>query len=142
MHCYGIGAKHGRAILINEAHTLRTEAIEMLLDVLEPVPPHVVFIATTTKDGQARLFGEEIDAGPLLSRFVPLSLTNQGLAEPFAKRFREIALAEGFDVPLPKAKRVLQDCRNSMRAALDWLGSTESMDYYVETTPAPTLAVA
>ncbi|MEW6251808.1 MAG: AAA family ATPase [Planctomycetota bacterium] len=141
--CYAIGVKSGRAVVINEAHTLRTEAIELLLDLLEPVPGHVVVVATTTKAGQKKLFGEELDAGPLLGRFTPLALSNQALSEPFGQRFREIALAEGFDVPLAKAIRIVSEAHNSLRAALDWIGSTESMDYIIgDDPPAGALAVA
>lgn len=137
MGTYGFSAtKPGRAVIINEIHGLRADVIEMLLDALEPIPPHCIVIATTTRDGQAKLFDAQDDAGPLLSRFEELPLTSQGCAEPFAARLHEIALAEGFDVPLTKCKRVLQERANNMRKALQWIGSPECMGFCLEPVAA------
>jgi len=89
-----LGSKGGRAIVVNEAHALRKDAIRKLLVVLERLPSHVLVIFTTTCEGQESLFEEHIDADPLLSRCLELPLSRRGLAEPFARRAHEIAAAE------------------------------------------------
>jgi hypothetical protein len=55
-----------------------------------------VVIFTTTRCVDEGLFGDH-DSGPFASRCHQITLTNQGLAEAFAARAREIALAEGLD---------------------------------------------
>lgn len=111
--------KGGRAFIVNEAHGLTSRSIQKLLGLLERIPSHVVFVFTTTKDGQEQLFGEDIDAGPLLSRCIPLPLTNQGLADAFAKRALEIARGENLDgQPLEKYVKLARDCKNNMRTML------------------------
>jgi DNA polymerase-3 subunit gamma/tau len=111
--------KGGRAVIINEAHGLRKPAIRQLLVMLERIPRHVIWIFTTTIEGQDNLFEESEDSHPLLSRCIEIALARRGLADPFATRAKEIAQAEGLDgQPLQKYKRLLQDCRNNMRQAL------------------------
>jgi len=110
--------KGGRAVIVNEAHGLRQSAIRRLLGMLEPVPPKMVWIFTTTWDGEDALF-DGIDANPLLSRCIPVSLTNQGLAAAFAKRVQWIAQTEGMDgQPLAAYVKLAQKCKNNCRAML------------------------
>jgi len=117
MHLYGLG-RGGRAWIINEAHGLRKPAIRALLGILERLPSHCVVIFTTTRDGQ-EIFEDEIDAGPLLSRCLCISLSNQGLAQAFATRAKQIAQAEGLDgQPIAAYVRLVQRCKNNMRAVL------------------------
>lgn len=119
MRTYGLGQRWGRVWILNEAHGLAKPVIEALLDLLENLPAHVAVIFTTTRDGQDALFEDQIDAGPLLSRCLPVRLTNQGLAAVFARRVREIAIAEQLDgKPEAAYVRLLQECKNNMRAAL------------------------
>lgn len=114
----GLG-KGGKAYIINEAHGLRSSAIRRLLGILESIPEHVVFIFTTTKDGEDGLFEDEPDAHPLLSRCTSIRLTNQGLARVFAERAREIAQAEHLDgQPVEAYVKLMQRCKNNLRAAL------------------------
>lgn len=112
---WGIG---GRAVIINEAHGLRQAALRRLLGMIEPVPPKTVYVFTTTWDGEDALF-DGIDAGPLLSRCIPIRLTNQGLAQAFAARVQWIAQTEGMDgKPLSEYVKLAQKCKNNCRAML------------------------
>ncbi|HUU97893.1 MAG TPA: hypothetical protein VM487_19320, partial [Phycisphaerae bacterium] len=95
----------------------------------EHLPSHVVVIFTTTRDGQDALFEDHIDAHPLLSRCVQIALTNQGLAQAFAKRARQIADAEGVNgKPESAYIRLVQRCRNNMREVLQAVESGEMLE--------------
>ncbi len=123
MHLYG-GGKGGRAFIINEAHGLRKQAIRRLLGLLERIPSHVCFIFTTTKDGEAGLFDDNIDASPLLSRCVRVQLTNQGLAKVFAEHCRGIATSEGLNgKPLQSYIKLAARCKNNCRMMLQEIES-------------------
>ena len=115
MHLYSVG-KGGRCFIVNEAHGLRTAIIRRLLGILERIPAHVCFIFTTTKEGEAGLFDDQIDASPLLSRCLRIQLTNQGLAKPFAEHCRQIATKENLNgKPLQSYIRLAAKCHNNMR---------------------------
>jgi DNA polymerase-3 subunit gamma/tau len=120
----GIGRKEGdtrsgRAVIINEAHGLRKDVIRQLLVTLERIPAHVVWIFTTTTEGQEGLFEDCPDASPLLSRCLPLSLARRDLARPFAERAKQIAEKEGLDgKALEQYVRLIQKHRQNLRAAL------------------------
>ena len=60
---------------MNEAHGLRKDVIRQMLVTLERIPSHVVWIFTTTTEGQEGLFEDYDDAAPLLSRCLPLPLS-------------------------------------------------------------------
>ena len=128
IHLYALG-KGGRAWIVNEAHGLRRALVRQLLGILERLPEHCVVIFTTTRDGEQSLFDDHIDAHPLLSRCVVLPLTNQGLAPAFVKRAREIAEAEGLNgKPGSAYVRLVQRCRNNMRAVLQAIESGETLE--------------
>lgn len=116
---YSAPGKGGRAIIVNEAHGLKAPVIRRLLGILENIPPKTVWIFTTTRDGQEKLFDDQIDSSPLLSRCIEIRLTNQGLAKPFAERARWIAEQEHLDgKPIEAYVRAAQACHNNFRALL------------------------
>jgi len=116
---YTMGAKNGRAYIVNEAHGLRKDTIRQLLVFLERIPEHTMVIFTTTKLGEDSLFEDKIDASPLVSRCIEVPLAQRGLAEAFAKIAREIADTEGLDGQDEKQYLKLANSKQSnMRAIL------------------------
>lgn len=118
--CYQFGwGKGGKVFILNEAHGLRSDLIRRLLVWLEELPGHVAVIFTTTIDGMDKLFDDQIDASPLLSRCLAVRFSNQGIAEPFAERALQIARAEGLDgQPLSEYVKLIRRCKSNLRMAL------------------------
>ena len=117
--------KRGKAYIINEAHGLSATAVRRLLDALEHgLPEHVVWLFTTTVDGMERFEDRSIDAKAFLSRCTEIKLTNQGLAEKFAAKAREIAVKHGLDGKPPAAYlRLARDNENNFRRMLEEIES-------------------
>ncbi len=110
-------SKPFRALIVDEAHAIPSSCVDALLKFLEALPTHFVVIFTTTRKVDQGLFGD--DCGPFASRCYQIRLTNQGLAEAFAKRAKSIAQAEDLDgKPLSTYVRLVQTSKNNLRAVI------------------------
>jgi len=114
----------GRCYIINESHGLRKDTIRALLIFLEALKDDTTVVFTTTIDGQADLFEVSIDADPLLSRCVQITLASQGIAKPFAQRALEIARTEDLDgQPLEAYIKLVNKHKGNFRAVLSAIES-------------------
>lgn len=120
--------KRFRVWLINEAHAITQGAVDALLTFLDPLPAHCAVVFTTTRSVDSNLFGDH-DSGPFASRCHQITLTNQGLAQAFAERAKTIAESEGLDGrPIAAYVKLVQACKNNMRAVLHRIEAGEMLD--------------
>lgn len=90
MHIFGPGMMGRKLYLLDEVHTITGRAADRLLSLLEELPAHVLFIATTTEEGWA--------APTLSSRWVRLDLQKVSSAA-VAQHLERVALAENLPIP-------------------------------------------
>jgi len=123
-HTFGMGDKTGRAYIVNEAHSMNKRVVRQFLTTLERVPPHVVWIFTTTFAGQKLLFDEKDDATPLVSRCIRLSIDTKGFDVYFARRARKIAREQGINgKSLPEYVKLVRKHGSNLRAVLQEIES-------------------
>jgi replication-associated recombination protein RarA len=114
-----LGTKPGRAYIVNESHGLRKDTIRQLLVTLERLPDFAVWIFSTTKSGEAKLFDDDVagDAAPLLSRCIEVTLVAD--ARAFAERAKWVAVQEGMDgLPLEIYMSAVAAGGNNLRRVL------------------------
>lgn len=115
-----------RCWIVNEAQAMTARAVQAWLTVLDKLPSRVLVIFTTTEDS-AELFGHY--EGPFRSRCKSIKFANQGLAQAFAKRAKEIAERENLDgKPLESYVRLVQNCRNNLRYVLQEIEAGAMME--------------
>lgn len=126
----GLGVRTGRVWIVNEAHRIRDEVLGDLLDALESVPTHVLWIFTTTNDGAGLLFEGNQDAAPLIGRCTVVALARQGLAKPFADYLARIDPGEK-RTPAEYMK-LIQRHKNSLRWAIQELAADATAAKFAE----------
>jgi len=131
-----MGAKTGKAWIINEAHGLRGHVLSRFLTLIEAMPSHCAIIFTTTNAGQKSLFEDFDDATPLLSRCVVVPLawheyaadTVGPLTKAFAQRALTIARTEKLDgQPLSAYERLALECKHNLRQMLSKIEAGEML---------------
>ena len=121
----------GHALICNEAHGLRRDAIRQWLDTLERLPSYACVIFTTTNSAQKDLFEDQVDAHPLMSRCQVLELNSSGpdLELAFACHLRTIAAREGlYGKPITSYVELVRKCRFNLRACLQEVESGVMID--------------
>jgi len=122
----GWGEKGGRVLIVNEIHHTRADVFDAMIGLLEPIPPHVAYIFTTTKAGDEKLFEDSIEEIPFRRRAACVSLTNQGVQRPAAEYVRTVAQAHGLDgQPIERYERLAKDCKGSIGLMLSRVDAGE-----------------
>ena len=116
-----------KVYIVNESHNMTKSAVQGFLTLLEKMPDKRVIIFTTTENIRADLFGNF--SSPLASRCMVFEFTNQGLANRFATRAREIAQIEGLDgKPDSAYLRLVQTYHNNMRDVIQKISEGEMIE--------------
>ncbi len=121
-----LGAKPGRAIIVNECHKLDSRCIGRLLTSLESVKKKVVWIFTTQAHKQKGLFDDD-DSSALESRCTVFEMEGEKYAKLFAERAMLIAKGEGLEdgQELVSYVRLAVDCEFNLRKMLSRLDAGE-----------------
>lgn len=136
-----IGCKPGRAILVNECHGLRKDAIRKLLVMLEKIPSEVTWVFTTITAGKQRVL-DGMDGNPLLSRCIEFELEGIGNLRAFAERVRDIAESEDLGgAELTDYITLAQECQCNMRQMLQRVEAGEMVREYSEPVDASNYSI-
>jgi replication-associated recombination protein RarA len=120
-HGRTIGGGKGCALIVNEAHGIKSSVVRYMLTMLERQPDYAVVVFTTTSAGD-ELFEEHVDAGAFRSRVHEIGLAQRDLCEPFARRAYEIAQAENRNgMPIETYIAAVKERGNNLRAVLQWV---------------------
>ena len=115
-----------RVVIINEAHAMSRQAVQAWLTLLERLPLHSLVVFTTTETLTDDLFGNFSE--PFASRCKVLSFSNQGLAQLFAARAKQIAREQGLDGQSEERYiRLVQQCHNNLRMVLQRIDACEML---------------
>jgi replication-associated recombination protein RarA len=124
---FGAFGRGGRAYIVNECHGLTRATVTQLLNTLERIPPHCVWIFTTTIAGLGNF--DDLEQGTaFMSRCIQIELSQQGLARPFAEHVQRIAMAEGLDgQSIDRYVKLVNSHKSNMRAAIQSIESGEML---------------
>lgn len=124
-----IGTKPGKAIVVNEVHKLRTDVVTLLLEVLEDVRHHTVWVFTTQGKGQMGLFDDD-DSGALESRCVKFELESKPYRIHFCKFAKAVAEREGLGgADFERFLEKFDQCDGNLR---EMLSSIEAGEFLAE----------
>lgn len=117
-----IDGKAGWCMIVNECHGLRKDTVKALLDALERIPAHVAWVFTTTNQGQASFFDDDVegDAAPLVSRCQVIKLQDgPSVRQALALRAQAVAKAQNMDgLPEWAYLAALERLNGNLRALL------------------------
>ena len=117
MRCKTFG-KGGWAVIVNESHGLKAAVVRQLLNSLESIPQHAIWVFTTTLEGQAKVLFDKDDGGPLLSRCQRIELEHFGVARAYAQKLKAAAELENLDgQPIEVYEALFHKHGGNMRAA-------------------------
>jgi len=120
----GRGLFGGHALLVNEAHGLRKDAVRFLLTWIERLPEHAVIVFTSSlpiEDKKQTDLLSEIghETWPLLSRCTVIKMQERDTADAYAAHLKRIAERENLDgQPVERYKKLVNDCRGNLRRCL------------------------
>lgn len=127
-----IDGKAGWCMIVNECHGLRKDTVKALLDALERIPAHVCWVFTTTNQGQASFFDDDVegDAAPLVSRCIVVKLADgPSVRQALARRAHAVAKANGMDgLPEWAYEACLERLGGNLRAVLQRIEAGQVAD--------------
>jgi DNA polymerase-3 subunit gamma/tau len=113
-----------KVVIVNEAHAMTRQAVQVWLHTLERLPDQRLVIFTTTEKIQSDLFGNF--SNPFGSRCKIFDFKTKGLSKLFAAMVRKIAIKEHLGKPtLKQAEYLIKFCKNNLRLALQRVDAME-----------------